>query len=127
DFAKLANEFTDDIPARAAKSGGNMGYSPMENIKQSPLFAPLAPHLENMKEGEVCKEPIRTKFGWHIIKLVERQEPGVASFEEIKDDLKKHLAEQNSTIAINKWLMIKRKTVPINISKQFDALLTRYE
>jgi peptidyl-prolyl cis-trans isomerase SurA len=41
--------------------------------------------------GEVS-QPIRTKFGWHVIKVEDRRASEVKSFDEVKDQLREKLA-----------------------------------
>jgi peptidyl-prolyl cis-trans isomerase SurA len=41
----------------------------------------------NLKVGEVG-DPIRTKFGWHVIKVEERRAVGLKTFDEMKDELR---------------------------------------
>jgi peptidyl-prolyl cis-trans isomerase C len=122
-FAEFANTMTDDIPARAAKKGGDMGYIALDDIKRNDLLAKVGDALQKMKVGEVCQEPIQTPFGWHIVKLVDKQGEGVIPFSEVKDELKRQLTEQQGNLAIGAWLMEKRKTVPIRISPEFKKYI----
>lgn len=54
----------------------------------------MVPEFENaafaMKKGEVSK-PVKTQFGYHIIKLVDKKEPVMNSFEEVKEQIKQFL------------------------------------
>lgn len=122
-FADLANTMTDDIPARVAKKGGDMGFIAIEDIKRNDLLAKVGDALQNLKVGEVCQEPIQTPFGWHIVKLVDKQGEGVIPFSEVKDQLKQQLAEQQANLAITTWLIDKRKTIPIRITPQFQKYM----
>lgn len=122
-FAELANTMTDDIPARVAKKGGDMGFIALDDIKRNELLAKVGDALQNLKVGEVCQEPIQTPFGWHIVKLVDKQGEGVIPFAEVKDQLKAQLAEQQANLALTTWLMDKRKTVPIRITPEFQKYL----
>jgi len=60
-FAKLAKEYSDD-PGSAA-DGGDLG-----DIEKGMMVAPFESALFAMSSGDVS-EPIKTTFGWHIIKL----------------------------------------------------------
>lgn len=118
-FSELANTMTDDIPARVAKKGGDMGFIALDDIKRNELLSKVGEALQNLKVGEVCQEPIQTPFGWHIVKLVDKQNEGIIPFAEVKDQLKAQLAEQQANLALTAWLIDKRKTVPIRITPQF--------
>ena len=122
-FAQLANDNTDDIPVRAAKLGGDMGYTSLDEMKQSPLLAPLAAALASAKEGETYPKLIKSNFGYHIVKLTEKQKEGIAPFSEVKDQLTQTLKDENAKVAVSKWLIEQRKKVPIKVSSEFDALL----
>jgi peptidyl-prolyl cis-trans isomerase SurA len=78
-FEDLAQEFSDD--KTSAKKGGELpwfgtGKMPIEFEKTS--FS-----LSN--KGDYSK-PMRTKYGWHIIKLIDKR--GLASFDDMKNELK---------------------------------------
>ncbi len=65
--------------------GGDLGY--FERGKMVPEFEAAA---FNMKIGEVS-DPVKTEFGYHIIKLVDKKEGTVRTFDEVKDQLKQQL------------------------------------
>ncbi len=78
DFGKLANDKSDDRGS-ATKNGELPWFGSGRMI---PEFESAAFALKN--SGDVS-EPIKSSFGWHIIKLIDRR--GVASFESMKEDL----------------------------------------
>ena len=123
DFAAEANEKTDDLPAKAAAKGGDMGYVDIEEIKKNQLLSKVGDALQKLKVGEVCQEPIQSLFGWHIVKLTGKQDAGTASFAEVKDELKAALAQQQAGMAVGMWIMEKRKSVPIRITPEFQRYL----
>lgn len=125
DFAKLANENTDDIPARASKTGGDMGYIELDELKRNRIFKTVANSLSTMVENEVYPKPIKSMIGWHIIKLTEIQKPGTLPFEEAKEEVKRDLVAQNSGMAVQSWIMHQREIVPIKISKRFRSFLSK--
>lgn len=78
-FDELAQQFSDD--KASAKKGGELpwfgtGKMPIEFEKAS--FA-----ISNKNDFSA---PMRTKYGWHIIKLVDKR--GLASFDDMKTELK---------------------------------------
>ncbi|BAN49414.1 SurA N-terminal domain-containing protein [Metapseudomonas resinovorans] len=79
DFAALAKEFSDD--SGSASNGGDLGYAGQgvyEPAFEEALYA--------LKQGEVSA-PVRTQYGWHLIKLLGVQAPEVPSFESLKPKL----------------------------------------
>jgi peptidyl-prolyl cis-trans isomerase D len=86
DFAKLAKEFSKD-PGSAAK-GGDLGYAAPGVY--DPAFEEA---LYALKQGDVSA-PVRSQFGWHLIKLLGVQAPQVPSFASLKDKLLHELKAQ---------------------------------
>lgn len=61
--------------------GGDLG--PFSKGKMVPEFENAAFAME---KGEISK-PVKTQFGCHIIKLVDKMEPAISSFEEVKEQI----------------------------------------
>lgn len=79
DFAKLATEYSQD-PGSAQK-GGDLGWA-----DRKAYVAPFADAAFGMKEGEITG-PVKTQFGYHILKLEGIQPTAVKTFEQAKDEL----------------------------------------
>ena len=86
DFEKLAKEKSTDKGSGA--NGGELGWFTKD--KMVPEFADAAYKL---KKGEIS-EPVKSEFGWHIIKLEDRRPLQVPSFDEMKESLKASLANK---------------------------------
>jgi peptidyl-prolyl cis-trans isomerase D len=79
DFSKLAKDFSQD-PGSAAQ-GGDLGWS------ESKVFVgPFADAAFSMKDGAISG-PIKTQFGYHILKLDGIRAPSVKTFEDSKAEL----------------------------------------
>jgi peptidyl-prolyl cis-trans isomerase D len=85
DFAKLANENSDDPSGKG--TGGQL--PPFGRGQMVPEFEQAA---FDMKPGEI-RGPIKTQFGFHIIKLVAKTPPRVRPFEEVREQISTELAE----------------------------------
>ncbi|MNF30519.1 Peptidyl-prolyl cis-trans isomerase D [compost metagenome] len=83
DFAVLAKEFSDD-PGSAA-NGGDLGYAGPGVY--DPAFEEA---LYALSEGQVSA-PVRSEFGWHLIKLLAVQAPEVPSFASLQEKLVRDL------------------------------------
>jgi peptidyl-prolyl cis-trans isomerase C len=46
-----------------------------------------------MKKGETVKAPVKTQFGWHVIRVTDRRAGAPPKFDEVKDQLRQKLAE----------------------------------
>lgn len=79
DFAALAKQFSKDTVS--AEQGGDLGWSGRDVYVKE-----FADKLFSMKEGELS-EPVKTEFGYHIIKLEGIRAGAGRSFEEVKAEL----------------------------------------
>ncbi|MGZ5854297.1 MAG: peptidylprolyl isomerase [Xanthobacteraceae bacterium] len=79
DFATLAKEKS--IEPGAKESGGDLGFFAKEQMV--PEFADAAFKLE---KGKVS-DPVKTQFGWHIIKVEDKRTKPVPSYDQVKDQL----------------------------------------
>ncbi len=79
DFAKLAKEFSQD-PGSAAQ-GGDLGLS-----ERKVYVSEFADAAWKMKEGEIAG-PVKTQFGYHILKLNGIQPASTKTFEQAKSEL----------------------------------------
>jgi peptidyl-prolyl cis-trans isomerase D len=90
DFAALAKEFSQD-PGSAAK-GGDLGYA------GKGVYDPAFEESLYALNKDQVSAPVRSEFGWHLIKLLGVEAPSVPTFASLKDklthDLKADLVEQ---------------------------------
>lgn len=95
DFAELAKEYSiDDL---SKESGGDLGF--FGRGRMVPSFEEAA---FTLKEGEIS-EPVKSDYGYHIIKVEEKKEAKEASLEEFRDDIKEVLIEDKTPEAYQKW------------------------
>jgi peptidyl-prolyl cis-trans isomerase C len=79
DFAELARQKSKD-PGAAAE-GGDLGYFSKEQMV--PEFAEVAFKLE---KGQLS-DPVKTQFGWHIIKVEDKRTKPAPDFAQVKDQV----------------------------------------
>jgi peptidyl-prolyl cis-trans isomerase D len=79
DFGKLAKEFSQD-PGSVA-SGGDLGFA-----SRGQFVPEFEKTLFSLKEGEISA-PVKTQYGYHLIKLNHIQAPEVLSFEKLRPEL----------------------------------------
>src|ERR1700730_1276175 len=79
DFSKLAKEFSQD--PGSASQGGDLGWS-----EKKIFVGPFADAAFAMKVDEIAG-PVKTQFGYHILKLDGIKPPAVKNFEESKAEL----------------------------------------
>jgi peptidyl-prolyl cis-trans isomerase C len=92
DFAELARMKSKDP---GAAEGGDLGYFTKDQMVSE--FSEVAFRLE---PGQMS-EPVKTAFGWHIIKSEERRDRPVPPFDQVKDQIQNFVARkaQAETIA----------------------------
>jgi peptidyl-prolyl cis-trans isomerase C len=86
DFAELAKSRSS---GPSAATGGDLGYFAKDQMV--PEFAEAA---FAMKKGETSTAPVKTQFGWHVIKIEDRRQAAPPSFEERKDELRREMAQE---------------------------------
>ncbi len=117
DFAAVAKKYSDD--AEATKTGGVLLAVPiasMDDTLQSTL-------LKQLRENEVS-QPIASRRGLHIVKLLNRPEPGAVKFEEVKEKYIQAVIEELKAVERTK---IQRaiEAVPLVIDEEALTKFTR--
>jgi peptidyl-prolyl cis-trans isomerase C len=93
DFAELARQKSTDP---GASEGGDLGYFPKDEMV--PEFAEAAFKLD---KGQIS-EPVHTRFGWHVIKIEDKRERQVPTFDQVRDQLAAHLVRKSQAELITK-------------------------
>ncbi len=88
DFEVLAKKYSKD--PSAAQNGGDLGF--FTRSRMVPQFADKA---FAMKKGEIS-EPVKSPFGWHVIKVIETRAGKPVKFDEVKEQVKSDF--QNESI-----------------------------
>ncbi|MDE2488834.1 MAG: peptidyl-prolyl cis-trans isomerase [Alphaproteobacteria bacterium] len=94
-FADLAAEHS-DCPSSAV--GGSLGQ-----LQAGDLVPEIEDVLAALEPGEVCAEPVLSRFGWHVLKL-ERRTPGrQLPFEIVEERIRLHLESRAWTAAAARY------------------------
>jgi peptidyl-prolyl cis-trans isomerase C len=88
DFAQLAKENSKDPGSK--DDGGNLGY--FGHGQMVPQFEDI---VFKLKKGEVS-DPVKTQFGWHLVKLEDRRTKQPPAFEIVKDRIVQSLLLQKA-------------------------------
>jgi peptidyl-prolyl cis-trans isomerase D len=89
DFGALAKQYSQD--PGSAQNGGDLGWA-----ERSSFVKPFADALFAMKVGEIAG-PVKTQFGYHIIRLDEIQPGKSKSFEEARPELEAQVRRAHAT------------------------------
>ena len=87
DFAKLAEEKSKDTGS--AKQGGDLGY-----FTHDAMVKPFADAAFAMKAGEVSDKPVKTEFGWHVIKVEDKRKSAPPPISEVHDQIANQLGQE---------------------------------
>ena len=117
DFAELAKT-TSTGPSKM--QGGDLGYFTKGQMVKEFEEAAFA-----LKPGDVS-EPVKTQFGWHVIKIEDKREKGAPPFDSVKDRIMAALVQQKTQETI-KNLRDKAKVeyVDPDVKKAMEAPLPR--
>jgi peptidyl-prolyl cis-trans isomerase C len=94
DFAELAKQKSKD-PGAAAE-GGDLGYFTKDQMV--PEFADTAFKLD---KGQLS-DPVKSQFGWHVIKVEDKRERPVPPFEQVKDQIQTFVMRRAQSEVISK-------------------------
>ena len=86
DFAKLADEKSKDSNAE----GGDLGF-----FSRGQMLKPFEDAAFALDVGEISK-PVQTQFGWHIIKVEEKRDQTLPSFDDVKEAIMAQLVQQKA-------------------------------
>ncbi len=93
DFATLAKEKSKDP---GAADGGDLGYFTKEQMV--PEFATVAFKLD---KGQLS-DPVKTQFGWHIIKVEDKRMKPTPTFEQVKGQIENYVAHRAQAQLVEK-------------------------
>ena len=94
DFAKVANELTEDPSGKA--NGGDLGFFSKEQMV--PEFSDTAFGLEKGK----ISGPVKTQFGWHVIKTEEVRVKPQPKYEEVKPQIEQYVTRKAQAEMVTK-------------------------
>ena len=113
DFAKVAGELSKDPGSKT--DGGDLGF-----FTKDRMVEPFAEAAFKLEPGQVS-EPVKSQFGWHVIKVEDRRSKPVPSFDEMKDQVETYLArkaQQDLIVGLRKDAKIERLDDKGNLVEQ---------
>lgn len=90
DFAVLAKEKSKDTNAE----GGDLGF-----FTRGQMLKPFEDAAFSLDVGEIS-DPVQTQFGWHIIKVEEKRDQKLPSFDDVKEAIKTQLVTQKAQMVV---------------------------
>jgi peptidyl-prolyl cis-trans isomerase SurA len=106
DFSALARARSE---GPSASDGGDLGF-----FKRGVMVPAFEKAAFNMKTGEVS-DPIRTNFGWHVLKVEERRNVAVASYDEMKPKIEAKLLQQKTEKFLDQYVAELRSKANVEV------------
>jgi peptidyl-prolyl cis-trans isomerase C len=92
-FEKIAEEKSLDTGSK--NKGGELDWSPAASYVQ-----PFAEALTKLTKGQLTEQPVKTPFGWHVIRLDDVRPLKVPPFEEIKQNLAQRVLQRQFAASV---------------------------
>ncbi len=73
----------------SAAKGGDLGF-----FKRGAMVKPFSAAAFRLKKGEITRKPVKTRFGWHIIKVEDIRQAAAPSFETRKPQLRREISKE---------------------------------
>jgi len=86
DFAELARKHS---TGPTGKNGGDLGW-----FSANQMVKPFADAVAKMKKGQISDKPVKTQFGWHVIKLEDTRKVDPPSLEEMERKIRAELQNE---------------------------------
>jgi peptidyl-prolyl cis-trans isomerase C len=94
DFAEVARRRSTDPGGR---NGGDLGF-----FKRGDMIAEFEQAAFALRPGEISQNPVRTQFGWHVIRVEERRAVPAVSFDESREQLRQTAFEEGVNAAVER-------------------------
>ena len=106
DFAALAKG---NSTCPSSQQGGDLGF-----FVKGQMVPPFEKAAFALKTGEISPV-VETKFGYHIIKVVEKRSAETTDFKDVKAKIAEYLKGQKVSEAIQKYMADTKKTAKIEV------------
>lgn len=115
DFAKLAREKS--IDKGSAANGGDLGF-----FSRGQMVPEFENAVSKLKEGEIGG-PVKTRFGYHIIKVTGRKAGQVVEFDKVKDLLSQRVMAEKQKELFDSYIDGLKKSYAVDKNKEAIAKL----
>jgi len=93
-FEDLAKKLSKD--AGSAKNGGELDWAdPAAFVKE------FSTALTGLKKGEYTKTPVKTQFGWHVIRLDDTRKAQIPTLDAVRGDIVKQIQQKRVRDAVS--------------------------
>ncbi len=92
DFSELAKTYS---TGPSAPNGGDLGY-----FQEGQMVKPFENAVKLLDSGKYTKKPVKTDFGWHVIKLEDKRQAEVPELDELEEQFRKTIADRKLQIYV---------------------------
>ncbi|MCK5506709.1 MAG: peptidylprolyl isomerase, partial [Thermodesulfovibrionia bacterium] len=118
-FGELARKRS--IDTNSAENGGNLGFFSMGEMSQE--FEEVA---FSLKKGEISN-PVKSRYGYHIIKVTDRKEEETVEFSQVKDIIVQRLEQEKQQTAFNEFIEKIKNDYPVETNEaKLRELIEKY-
>ncbi len=86
DFATLAKKYSTDPTGK--DSGGDLGY-----FKKGDMVPEFSDAAFALQPGQITQTPVHTRYGWHVIKVMNKRMAPPPTFDQAKNELQQQLVQ----------------------------------
>ena len=101
------------IDTASARNGGDLGF--FTKGQMVPEFEQAAAML---KVGQTTSAPVKTQFGFHIIKVTDKKTGAPVEFEKVRDMISQKLSGEKQKAAFDIYLSDLKKSYKVEINKE---------
>jgi peptidyl-prolyl cis-trans isomerase C len=87
DFATLAKKMSTDKET-AQQSGGDLGW-----FKKGDMLPEFSDEAFSLKKGEISTKPVHTRYGYHVIQVLDTRVAPPPSYDSVKDQIRQGLIQ----------------------------------
>lgn len=95
DFSNLAKTQSKDKVS--AENGGNLGW-----LTSGDMLPSFYRAVSELNPGEIGVQPTKTQFGWHIVRLDAKRDPGRQPFDEVRQQIQQQLIKEEIAAFLDK-------------------------
>ncbi len=111
-FAELAKQLSDDPGSK--EDGGDVGV-----IERGALLAEFEDAVFALPEGELS-EPVRTPYGYHLIRVEEIIPEHVPTLEEAREGLRAQIASEEGRVLWEEWLKNAKEELDVSVQEDLE-------
>ncbi len=107
------------LDTSSAKNGGDVGF-----FKKGQMVPEFERAAASLKVGEISM-PVKTQFGFHIIKLTDKKTGAPLEFEKVRDLISQKLSGEKQKEAFDAYITELKKTHTVDINKEALAKMAQ--